>query len=459
MKTKEMTITLPLVIGLYEFLFFGGRRLKRLLFLLPLLLTMLIIPLSLIGVQKPVGQIIGDVSEVTKLQTDISRWDYLLTQFTVIARYLRLIFLPTGQNLDYDYPLYRSFLEPKVFLSFFLLFGIFCFGICALVRSRHKEEQNVTSGPSAPCLSPFAVSSFRLVAFGIFWFFITLSVESGLIPIQDLIFEHRMYLPSVGVFLAITTGLFIVGQRFRAGRKTIVAALCLAVVLLAGATYSRNMVWKDDVTLWSDVVAKSPNKARGYNNLGIGYQKRKEMDRAMEMYRKATTLTPVFIDAYYNLGFTYLFQNQPDQGYYNIGIFYALKGRYEDALSNYTKALAANPGFAKAYNSRGLLYASAGRYDEALSDYNKAISADPSSAPARNNRGVLYAANGRPAEALEDLDRAIALDPGYADAYYNRGVVLARSARNDRAASDFREACRLGNKEACSALKGGTPAR
>lgn len=439
MKTKEMAFTLPLVISLYELMFFEGKALKRILFLLPPLLTMLIIPLSLVGLHRPLGEVIGDVSEATRVQTEMSRWDYLFTQFRVIVTYIRLIFVPVGQNLDYDYPVYHSFFDPSVSFSFLFLLSIFGLGVYCLYRSRITHH------------------ALRLTAFGIFWFFITLSVESSIIPIQDVIFEHRLYLPSVGAFLAITTAVFLAGEKLKtrgqAAWKAIPVALSLIIVFLAGAAYARNRVWQDDVTLWSDVTAKSPNNARAYNNLGIGYQKRNEMGKAMEMYEKATTLIPPFIDSYYNLGFVHFFFSRYDKGYYNLGIYYFKKGHYEEALRNYTKAIGANQNFGEVYNSRGIVYAAMGRYDDALSDYTRAMSIDPKSAGPHNNRGVLYAGKGLYREALEDLDTAIDLDPNYADAYYNRGVVLARSARIDRASSDFRKACDLGKKEGCEALK------
>lgn len=442
MKTKEMAFTLPLVISLYEFMFFEGKVLRRILFLMPLLLTMLIIPLSLVGIDRPLGEVIGDVSEATRVQTEMSRWDYLFTQFRVIVTYIRLIFVPVGQNLDYDYPVYYSFFDPGVFFSFLFLLSIFGLGVYCLYRSRITHH------------------ALRITAFGIFWFFITLSVESSIIPIQDVIFEHRLYLPSVGAFLAITAAVFLAGEKLKtrgqAAWKAIPVALSLILVVLAGAAYARNRVWQDDVTLWSDVVAKSPNNARAYNNLGIGYQKRNEMGKAMEMYKKATTLIPPFIDSYYNLGFVHFFFSRYDKGYYNLGIYYFKKGHYEEALRNYTKAIGANQNFGEVYNSRGIVYAAMGRYDDALSDYTRAMAIDPASAGPHNNRGVLYAGEGLYREALEDLDKAIGLDPNYADAYYNRGVVLARSARLDRASSDFRKACELGKKAGCEALKNPT---
>jgi hypothetical protein len=192
MKTKQIAFTLPIIIILYEFLFFHGKTGRRVLYFLPFLLTMPIIPLTLLDLEKPLGDVIGDVSEVSRDLTQMSRLDYLFTQFRVLVTYLRLIVLPINQNLDYDYPLFHSFYTTEVFLSFSLLLTMLCSGMYLLYRSRH----------SSPHL--------RIIAFGIFWFFITLSVESSFIPIKEIIFEYRVYLPSAGVFLVTGTAVFIV---------------------------------------------------------------------------------------------------------------------------------------------------------------------------------------------------------------------------------------------------------
>lgn len=81
----------------------------------------------------------------------------------------------------------------------------------------------------------------------------------------------------------------------------------ISLVLIFGwATYQRNFIWKDNLTLWSDVVKKSPNKARGHNNLGIAYSSRGLIDRAVEHYLIAIKLNPDYPEAHYNLGITYI---------------------------------------------------------------------------------------------------------------------------------------------------------
>jgi len=194
MKTKEITITLPAIILLYEFCFFSTslRELtKKLPYLTPLLLTFFIIPLSRYGVGlfgisggtfigiAEVGDVIGSATQET---VAISRTDYLFTQFNVIVTYIRLLFFPVNQNLDYDYPISHTLFEFSTLFSLLFLISIVIFGVWMFKKS-------------------------RLLSFGIFWFFITLSVESSIIPIRDVIFEHRVYLPSVGFVIFLTTAI------------------------------------------------------------------------------------------------------------------------------------------------------------------------------------------------------------------------------------------------------------
>ena len=116
MKTKEIAFTLPLVIALYECMFFRGKIKRRLIYLIPLLLTMLIIPLTYIGLysgmDRPVGEMIHDADRATTIR-DISRVDYLVTEFRVIVTYLRLLVLPVNQSVNYAPTLYRSFFDPQ----------------------------------------------------------------------------------------------------------------------------------------------------------------------------------------------------------------------------------------------------------------------------------------------------------------------------------------------------------
>ena len=125
------------------------------------------------------GGLLEDVSRLTQETENVSRWSYLCTQFNVLVIYIRLLFLPIGQNLDYMYPFKTGFFDGYTPLAFAFLIGIIGIGIW-----------NIRKRP--------------VISFGIFWFFITLSVESSLIPIRDALFEHRLYLPMFGFAIIVS---------------------------------------------------------------------------------------------------------------------------------------------------------------------------------------------------------------------------------------------------------------
>ena len=141
MKTKEIAFTLPLMVLLYEFIFFNGNRKKRLIRLLPLLLTLLIIPLGMLDMGVSADQMLGALEKETFVRKDIPRAAYLFTEMRVMLTYLRLLVLPVGQNLDYDYPLYGSFAEPPVFLSFIFLLLLLSLVLYMLYRHSRKVPE------------------------------------------------------------------------------------------------------------------------------------------------------------------------------------------------------------------------------------------------------------------------------------------------------------------------------
>ncbi|MDD3260282.1 MAG: hypothetical protein PHN97_12630, partial [Smithellaceae bacterium] len=236
MRTKEMVFTLPFAILLYDFCFFKTTfrqwRLKdeSILLSVAILLVFLFWTLRIVSFKS-----FDPVPPIQGYDYSISMKEYLYTQFSVILTYLRLFILPVQQNLDYHYPLSNSFFHLKTFLSFSMLMGILAAGLMLFKR-------------------------YRLISFGILWFFLTLSVESSIVPIsQNVIFEHRTYLPGYGFFLALTAACFY----FLKGRCFLLAVVLLLILsaVNAGLTYQRNKVWKNEYTLWSDVLKKSPNKA------------------------------------------------------------------------------------------------------------------------------------------------------------------------------------------------------
>jgi hypothetical protein len=125
MHTKEITFTLPVVIIMYEFFFIDDslKRGKRVLYFLPFFLILTFILIGLIQFAKaggePIGDIIGEIRDKFQETSQISRKDYLFTQFSVILTYIRLLFFPMNQTLDYDFPISKSLFQLPTLFSFF----------------------------------------------------------------------------------------------------------------------------------------------------------------------------------------------------------------------------------------------------------------------------------------------------------------------------------------------------
>lgn len=384
MKTKEIAFTLPIAALLYEICFFRGEPKRRLLMLLPLLCTLPIIPLLVFGTGDGISGEDLTAGSGGRVQSDLPRLHYLFTQFRVIVTYLRLLVLPVNQNLDYDYPVFSSFFAVPVLLSFLLLTALL---LLALYLYGFKNEESGKGGES------------RLAAFGIFWFFLALSIESSIIPIIDVIFEHRLYLPSVG--LALSAGVLVL----QAGRKssayfqgnipiTVATVFILALTL---ATWQRNQVWQDPVTLWADVVSKSPDKVRALYNYGCYLPDAGRAEEAVQVLTRVVTLDPKHGDGWHNLGKSYLVLN-----------------RVGDALPALKEAVRLNPKLENAKLNLATALLMSSQYRDAVIILEQERDRSPSRGDIRFNLGLGYLGLGNINAAKGEFTALQGLDPNLA---------------------------------------------
>ncbi len=393
--TKEISITLPAIIILYDLVFFNdikGLR-RRLPYLLPYLLLLAVIPAFIIsfasghGVEKKIGQMVG---------AQMSPYGYLINQFRVIITYMRLLVLPVNQNLDYDYPVFHSIFDPQVLLSFIALLAMLAFTIYVFMRSYRRNGYLVVA------------------CFGVFWFFITLSVESSVIPIKDLIFEHRLYLPMAGAGMTFTSAVFYGFERARERyglktslRKAAIVIGLLTVIPLGALTYSRNLLWNDPVAFWKDAAEKSPNKPRVHVNLGYAYGKDGELRDAVPEFQKALQLDPDYEKARLYLGSAYMSMGE-------MGL----------AEREFMETIRRHPESVNAVNNLGYLYFKMGRYDDAVRQFRESISLDPDKAVGYYNLGVTYEKLGVKDEAIDNYEKFLAR----ASHYYQSRINDARVA-------------------------------
>ena len=283
----------------------------------------------------------------TYIHRDFTLWQRVLTEFRVIIYYISLILFPhpVRLNLLHDFSISHSFIHPiTTLISFIAILGLI---LTAILTAKKK----------------------RLLSFCILWFLGNLIIESSVIGVE-IMFEHRLYLPSMFFILIFVS--FV----YRFGRSGWIKGmvLCAVVIVFSVWTYQRNIVWSDDVRLWNDCVIKSPHKSRQHYNLGVVLARNGNLDDAIKQYRKAIYVKPDNVEAYYNLGNALL-----------------RKGNAKDAIYNYRKALQFDPDFFKSYYNIAKILYSQGKISEAIHNYQKALSINYETPQTLFNLSWIYA--------------------------------------------------------------------
>ena len=397
LASKQIAATLPFFIIAYEWYFFQDLALKWLKNHLPLLigslLLLAVIVLALLG-----GNPLDSILQGYKGR-DFTLTQRLLTEPRVVIFYISQLLWPhpSRLNLDHDFALSNSLMDPltTIFSIFFIVAVI---GL-AVVTARKQ----------------------RLLSFCLIWFFGNLVIESSILSLE-IIFEHRVYLPSM------TFSLIIVLLVYRWVKPTWLQAVLLCALVTLGAvwTYQRNEVYSDRITFWQDCVNKSPRKARPYNNLGVALADKGYHEEALKAYHKALEIDPHYEDPIAN-----------------IGLSLAEQGKMEESISQFLKALEINPKDSRTLNNLGASLIVVGRDTEAIQRLSEALTLDPYYAQAHNNLGVALQRQGRVDEAIDHFSTAVQLDPGYLQAYNSLGIALANQGRYQEAIKQFSAALKI----------------
>jgi Flp pilus assembly protein TadD len=382
MLSKETVFTLPVVVVLTDALCFRESIRIRLPRLTPFLATMAIIPLAMALNSNSDGLQDGLYRANTQ---QIPHLSYLFTQSRVLVTYLRLLIVPVNQQLDYDYPLYHSPFEPAVFLSALLLLAMIAGGIFLLHRG-------MTLKRSLPLLT----------GFGILWFFITLSMESALVPLDDLIFEHRLYLPSVGIFLATSaagTQLFETFAVNRIRRMAVIAVTITIIAVFSAATIRRNSLWADAVRFSEDNAAKSPRKERVRIHLGDTYLRAGMAEKALAVY-DGIRLTA----------------DTPQHVFTNMANACLRTGDFNKGIALYRQALERDSNDYIPPSMLGVILLSRGELDDAEDLLNTALSLNRFDPIARKARAEMFRRSGRITAARHDYEQLLTITPEDAEA-------------------------------------------
>ena len=372
MLTKPIMVTAPVAVFLYDVAFADGPLRQTVRKRWPLYLalastwTLLAATIALAPVNKTAGFAFKTISQ----------WDYFKSEPRVLVHYIRLSLWPASLCLDYyGWPIAKTLRD--VAPCGLILAGATGATIVGLIRRR-----------------PWAF----LPA----WFVLILSMTSGVVPIADLVVEHRMYLPLASVVTGVVLGCYAFGTKLKShlksqtassgiGRIGLVAAT-LAVVALGFATLRRNLDYSNELAMWSDVVSKRPDNPRAHTNLGMALVDVDKVAEATDEFREAVRLEPGYEPARSDLG-----------------------------MALYTK----------------------GQLAEARSQLLAAISLTPDDPNAHCSLGRVLSDMGQTGAGLEEIYRSIEIEPGFAEGHLRLGYVFEKMGRLDAASDQYRIAAQL----------------
>lgn len=339
-------------------------------------------------------------------------YQYVLTAFFLFGQYVEKLITPLNLRIFYVFHPVTSIFAVRGFLSMLIVFIFLFLDIVAWKKN-------------------------KMVFFGLFFFSATLLPVLYIPGLGNSVFAERyLYLPSFGGALLVAA---VLAWSRTILPKTGTALTVISTLLLASyslMTISRNTVWKDEVTLYSDTMKKTPEASLIGNDLGILYMEKGQDEKALELFNKAIVFNPSFSEVYYNRS-----------------IVLMRKGQMDEALTDLNKAIALNPAYTDAYHNRGIVFMYKGQMDGALNDLDKAIALNPAYAEAYLDRGIVFSQKRQMDLALKDFNTSISLGPANAMAYYDRGTFYLGKGDIKPALADMGKACSLGNQQGCNFLK------
>ncbi len=287
---------------------------------------------------------------------------------------------------------------------------------------------------------------------GLLFFIINLLLVLQFVPFGEVLTADRyMYLPILGLC-------WVVFSVFNAKEKYLKIMSVILIVALGSMSFVRTSVWKDSISLYGDIIKKHPHSSVALNSLGAEYMLRRDYDRAIKYFNKA-------INEDVN----------NHKGYYNRGLLYAQTGKFNEALTDFNKAIDLKK-YPKAYVARANVYYMIKDFPKAISDaetvlkldennvkanfvlancyddlnqldkalgyYNKVLSMNANDPSFYLRRAIVYGKLKNYTAALQDLNESTNINANYAEAYFWKGVVKVN--QNQSPCNDLKKALDLG---------------
>jgi protein O-mannosyl-transferase len=442
MASKEVMVSAPLMVLLFERTFIAGSLGKALRNSWPLYAGLGITWLLLLGLclGKPHATSAG-------FGLGISGYDWWLTQCKAILLYWKLAVWPWPLSIHYQWPYLTSFGEVWMYVIPVVAVGI----VTLLLLWRNHPV-----GYLSTCV--FAIL-----------------LPTSTVPILlEVAAERRMYLPLAAiVVLAFVSGYSLIQlvmrkraaaelKRFGPSVPRVVAWLpVLATAIAYGLVSAQRLTaYADEMHLWQETLRFQPNDYVARYNLGLLLSNTGRVQEAVEQFQAVLAQKPGDRDALNNLGVALtragrpaeavdtlksLLALQPDDpiAHTNLGIVLGRSSHFPEAIDQFHEALRREPDYFDAHNYLGQTLMSCGRLPEAIQELQAALALKPDDPSALNNLGVALLTVGRPAESITQFERAVRLWPKDADGHTNLATALSNVGRLEEAIKELRVALSL----------------
>ncbi|MDP3143397.1 MAG: tetratricopeptide repeat protein, partial [Candidatus Omnitrophota bacterium] len=367
----------------------------------------------------------------------IVSWPKLLTWIKVIFIYLGLVFLPLNLHMERATAIVGSL---KDSLAPLLIIGVLV--LVFIMRVIYKQSK----------VSFFGISWFFIAAVSIFFsmYFNTTMLNKNL----AIMAEHWLYLPLIGFTIFIAGGLEIILERSSVVfKRAISAMLVLAAIFYSFQTVKINHIWKDDESLFKNILRYAPYSEKPYLVLGQLYISKGDFDQAIALFRKGLAANPTGAVLYTNLGIA--LERKKDlvsaieaykqaiglnpssyEAYNNLGVIYAKSGQIEKAKEQFKMSLDANSDFDLAYNNLVWAY----KKDKTIKRYKTQIGKDPLNLKLNQELAGYYISVGLYPEAIEILKKCLSFAPQDSQNYNLLGLINVRFRYLKEAEKYFKKA-------------------
>jgi len=326
--TKEQIVFLPFIVLLIEVIFFSSKKTKidikkivgRLASFFTISVAYFLLRISVLNFNN----ILGGAKNIGDEQYATSIFLRLFTFCKVIFEYLFLLFVPINLHMEREVVTVKSFLSWPVLL--FLLFIVLIF-----IISKYTWKKN------------------KMISFGVLWFVVILLPRMNIIKINRPMYEHWLYFPMIGFWLALFSLIFFFIDRVKIKKQQdvyysiFITFTVFLLIIFSFLSVVRNRVWNNPIIFYENNLRYTPNSFIQHNNLGMAYSDIARYDRAILNYRKAIEIKDVYPQVHSNLANALI-----------------RIGKTDEAISEYKKAKEVNPSFSIPYYGLLNIYLMAG---------------------------------------------------------------------------------------------------